>query len=123
MCAYFVLTLFQRLFASDQGLHMFLTKTFTTLPRLATLFARVQLPFMERSLAGPSSDPGPTFAVHKTTAGRWCWELNDETGVVLCRSTTEFARQEQAIASARLVQCLAAVSNLTDKEGREIDGV
>jgi hypothetical protein len=118
---YFVLNLCQRLFATDHGLHMFLTKTFMTLPKLASLLSRLQFSFVDRSHGGAIAEQRTYFVVHKTKAGRWCWELNDETGSALCRSTTEFVRQEQAIASARLVQCLAAESVLTDKDGREIE--
>jgi hypothetical protein len=117
---YFVLKLAGPSFAAFLTSTMFQNKTFMTFPRLASLFARLQLPLMERSPGGTMFGQRSTFAVHKTAAGRWCWELNDETGAVLCRSTTEFVRQEQAIASARLVQCLAAESNLTDGEGRKI---
>jgi hypothetical protein len=115
-----VLNLVLRLSDSPRRLHMLLTKTFMTLPKLSSLFGRLQLTLIERFPGGTSLDPRSSLVVHKTNTGRWCWELIDETGGVLCRSTKEFVRQEQAVASARLVQCLAAESDLTDGEGREI---
>lgn len=47
------------------------------------------------------------FAVLKTASGRWCWELTDERGQVHGRSTTDFAHEKQAVASAQFVQYLS----------------
>jgi hypothetical protein len=102
---------------------MFLTKTFMTLPKLASLLIKLQSSFVDRSLGRSIAEQRTNFVVNKTMAGRWGWELIDETGNVLCRSTTDFVRQEQAVACARLVQCVAAESPVKDKDGREVEDV
>lgn len=102
---------------------MFLTKTFATLPRLSGLVNWFHLPLMDKSHAGSAVDEKTSFVVHKTKNGRWCWEFIDENGRVHGRSTDEFVRREQAIASARLVQYLAADAMLTDHDGREIQDI
>lgn len=102
---------------------MFLTKTFATLPRLSGLVNWFHLPFMDKSRTGSALDERTSFAVHKTKNGRWCWEFIDENGQVHGRSTAEFVRREQAVASARLVQYLASGSILTDGNGREVQDI
>lgn len=102
---------------------MSLTKTFATLPRLSSLVSWLQLSLVEKAPSQSDVEEKTSLVVHKAKDGRWCWELVDKAGNVHGRSTAEFVRQEQAVASAALVQCLIAESIITDREGREIESV